>query len=90
VEKLRVDSSNNKYSKNSNIPFPSKYLYLLGQVRVIFDGKRNVDLGVPLRLITADCRLLDPSILQFSSMAFEGRINCLLMKWDESCCRVDH
>jgi hypothetical protein len=40
--------------------------------------------------MTAECRIIDPSVLPLLSMAFEGRIYCLLMKWDVSWRRGTH
>jgi hypothetical protein len=60
------------------------------RLEAFYDGKRNADLGVSLRLMTAECRLVDPSVLSLSPMALDGRIYRLLMKWDASWRRGTH
>jgi hypothetical protein len=59
------------------------------KLEMFYDGKINKDIGVMLRLMTAECRLLDPSldpsVSSISSKAIEGRVYCLLVKWDASC-----
>jgi hypothetical protein len=57
---------------------------VIDKLQVFYDSKRFADLGVTLRLMTAECRLLDPSVCSLSSNALEGRVYRLLVKWDAS------
>jgi transposase-like protein len=63
---------------------------VINKLKRFYDGKRNEDLGVSLRLMTAECRLLDPSVSSISSKALEGRVYRLLVKWDASWRRGTH
>jgi DDE superfamily endonuclease len=62
-----------------------KMLYVrsqIDQLEAFYAGERKADLGVSLRLIREECCIRHPSALPFSSMALDGRIYCLLKKWD--------
>jgi hypothetical protein len=47
-------------------------------------------MGILLRLMTLECRILDPSVLPLSSMALKGSIYRLLLTWDASWHRETH
>jgi hypothetical protein len=56
-------------------------------LEAFYDGKRNADLGVLLRLMTAECRLLDLSVLSLLPMAWlhllsSYEMGCVLALWD--------
>jgi hypothetical protein len=63
---------------------------VINSLKQFYDVKREEDLGVTLRLMMAECRLLDQSACTLSPKALEGRVYRLLVKWDASWRRGTH
>jgi transposase-like protein len=63
---------------------------VIESLKKFFEGKRDDDLGVTLRLMMAECRILDPATCSLSMKALEGRVYRLLVKWNASWRRGTH
>jgi hypothetical protein len=91
-----IDGENAKWLKKDNSRFTgggwncSLSKDVINNFEMFYDRKRNEDVGVSLRQMTAECRLLDPSVSSFSSKAHQGHVYRLLVKWDASWRRGTH
>jgi transposase-like protein len=63
---------------------------VIKSLKQFYNGKREEDIGVTLRLMMTECRLLDQSACTLSAKALEGRVYRLLVKWDASWRRGTH